>query len=171
MKVLPDLYVEDIFSIDYTHLYKNGVRGLIFDIDNTLVPHGHDIQPDIILLFTKLHAIGFKTLLLSNNSKERVEKFNREINTKIIWDADKPAVNAFKKALLMLGMNQEEVIMIGDTLFTDIWGANRIGLKSIMVKYIGFYNKEKKGIKRKLEAFIMLFYPLTMRSGILQNRI
>ena len=67
---LPDKYVEDVFSIDYEDLYRQGFRGLIFDIDNTLVPHGADSDSKIDKLFQDIHSLGFKTLLLSNNSRE-----------------------------------------------------------------------------------------------------
>ena len=71
----PYEYVESVFSIDYNKLYDMGYRGLIFDIDNTLVHHGDDSTPEIDNLFKVIQNIGFKTLLLSNNNEERIKKF------------------------------------------------------------------------------------------------
>lgn len=152
---LPDQYVEDVYSIDYENLYQQGFRGLIFDIDNTLVAHGKDSDSKIEKLFQELHSLGFKTLLLSNNSRERVERFNRNINTLFINSACKPRKECFINALKLIGTCPGQTIMVGDTLFTDIRGANRVGLKSIMVKFIGYYSSEPKGIKRRVEKVIL----------------
>lgn len=156
----PDKYVEDVYSIDYEGLYDQGLRGLIFDIDNTLVAHGEDANSTIEKLFQELHLMGFKTLLLSNNSRERVERFNRNIKTLYINSACKPCKDCFIKALDLMGTKSNETLMVGDTLFTDIRGANRVGLKSIMVKYIGYYSSEPKGIKRHLEKLILSLHKL-----------
>ena len=70
-KLYPYEYVESVFSIDYNKLYNIGYKGIIFDIDNTLVPHGKDATAEIEILFQTIHRIGFKTLLLTNNDEER----------------------------------------------------------------------------------------------------
>lgn len=159
----PNEYMESAYSIDYEALYRKGFRGIIFDIDNTLVPHGADCTPDAEALFRRLAGIGFKTLLLSNNSAERVERFNSTIGTLAIPDASKPASRSFHEAVRLLGTKRENTLMIGDTIHTDILGANRAGLKSILVKYIGYYDKGRKGLCRKLERAILLFFPLFHR--------
>lgn len=71
----PHEYVKSVFLIDYQKLYQKGFRGIIFDIDNTLVHHGDDSTPEIDALFYKIQSLGLKTLLLSNNDRERVERF------------------------------------------------------------------------------------------------
>lgn len=154
----PYEYVEDVFSIDYKALYEKGFRGLIFDIDNTLVPHGADSTEEIDKLFLCIHETGLKTLLLSNNSEARVKRFKENIDTLFIYDANKPESEAFKQAVVMLGIKDEETIVVGDQVFTDIYGANMSGLASILVKYIGYYKKEKKGIRRNIEKVILYFY-------------
>ena len=154
----PYEYVEDVFSIDYKALYEKGFRGLIFDIDNTLVPHGADSTEEIDKLFMHIHETGLKTLLLSNNSEARVKRFKENIDTLFIYDANKPEPDAFRQAVVMLGIKDEEAIVIGDQTFTDIYGANMSGLASILVKYIGYYKKEKKGIRRNIEKVILYFY-------------
>ncbi|MBD5230999.1 MAG: YqeG family HAD IIIA-type phosphatase [Bacteroidales bacterium] len=159
----PNEYMESAYSIDYEALYRKGFRGIIFDIDNTLVPHGADCTPRADALFRHLTRIGFKTLLLSNNNAERVERFNRTIGTLAISDASKPATDSFHEAMRQLGTNSGNTLMIGDTIHTDILGANRAGLNSILVKYIGYYDKGRKGLRRKLESAILLFFPLIHR--------
>ena len=154
----PYEYVEDVFSIDYDRLYEKGIRGLIFDIDNTLVPHGADSTKEIDDLFVRIHKTGLRTLLLSNNSESRVKRFMANIDTLYIYDANKPEVDAFKQAVIMLGVKDDEAVVIGDQVFTDVYGANRCGLASILVKYIGYYKTEKKGIRRNIERVILYLY-------------
>lgn len=156
----PNEYVESVNHIDYEALYAKGFRGLIFDIDNTLVAHGADSTSEVEELFKRLERIGFRTLLLSNNSENRIERFNRNIGSLYIADAEKPSPRSFHKAVEMLGTTSATTVVIGDTTHTDILGANRAGLPSILVKYIGYYKKEKKGIRRNLERIMLTFFPL-----------
>lgn len=156
----PNMYLKDVASIDFDDLYRRGYRGLIFDIDNTLVAHGADSNPEVNALFRRLHALGFRTLLLSNNSEERIRRFNAGIGTSFIADAGKPHPEAFRKAIRMMRVEARQAIVIGDTTNTDIAGANRAGIQSILVKYIGYYNKEKKGLRRRLERIMLFFFPL-----------
>lgn len=154
----PYEYVENVFLIDYVKLYKNGYRGLIFDIDNTLVHHGDDSTPEIDALFERIHDIGFKTLLLSNNDDERVKRFIKNINTLYICDANKPDIANYLKATEMLNISKNEAIVIGDQIFTDILGANKSQLASILVKFIQINKNEKIGKKRYIEKLILKFY-------------
>ena len=159
----PYEYVEDVFTIDYQSLLDKGLRGLIFDIDNTLVPHGADSTEQVDALFAKLHSMGFTTLLLSNNNRQRIERFTKNISTLYIEEAGKPHPASYLKAVEKMQLTPGEVVVIGDQLFTDIFGANRSGLPSILVKYIGFYKKEKKGIRRNLEKIVLWFYSHSKR--------
>ncbi len=154
----PGCYVEDVFSIDYVKLTAMGVKALIFDIDNTLVPHGADSTPRVDEFFHHLHGMGLKTLLLSNNNRERIERFKRNFDSLYIEEAGKPHAACYHHAVQMLGVQPSEVVVVGDQVFTDILGANRAGLQSILVKYIGFYKKERKGIRRNLEKVVLWFY-------------
>ena len=167
-KLYPYEYVEGVFSIDYQKLYQIGYKGIIFDIDNTLVPHGKDSTTEVDNLFKILNEIGFKTLLLSNNNEQRVKRFVKNIDSKYIYDAEKPNIDGYMKAVEKLKLKKEEVLYIGDQIFTDILGANKAGIDNILVKYIGFYDKGKKGIKRNLEKLILKLYS---KSKKYQNRI
>ena len=164
----PYEYVESVFSIDYSKLYKMGYRGLIFDIDNTLVHHGEDSTPEIDNLFLTIKNIGFKTLLLSNNNEERIKRFIKNIDSLYICDAEKPKKTNYLKAIQMLNINKEKVLFIGDQIFTDILGANISGIPNILVKYMRYKEKTKIGKRRKLENIILKFYK---RSKKFQNRI
>ncbi len=162
-KYYPFEYVESVFSIDYQKLYEKGYKGLIFDIDNTLVPHGKDSTEKIDKLFKQIQNLGFSTLLLSNNDEARVKRFLKNINSLYICDAEKPNVSNYLRAIEMLDLNKNEVVYIGDQIFTDILGANNSGIDNILVKYIGYYDKGKKGIKRTLEKLILRLYKLNKK--------
>ncbi len=157
----PCEYVESVFSIDYNKLYDKGYRGIMFDIDNTLVPHGDDSTAEIDALFRSIHSLGLKTLILSNNDKDRVKRFLKNIDSLYICDAKKPKTKNYFKAVEMMDIRKDEALVIGDQIFTDILGANRCGIDSILVKYIGYYIKEKKGIRRNLEKIVLRFYNLS----------
>lgn len=158
--LFPSTSVESVFSIDYLKLKGMDYKAIIFDIDSTLVPHGDDTTNEIDQLFNYLHKLGFKTLLLSNNSEERISTFNRNIKTLFIPMANKPHRANYLKAIRMLNVNYSEVILVGDQLFTDIIGANLCGIKSILVKFLKHPEDIKIGKKRQLERLILKLFAL-----------
>lgn len=157
-KFYPYEYVESVFTIDYEKLYKSGYKGIIFDIDNTLVAHGEDSTPQVDELFKKIQNIGFKTFLLSDNGEKRIKKFIENIDCPYISNAGKPKVNNYIKAIDIMELNKNEIVFIGDQTFTDILGANKSGIPNILVKYIGYYTEQKIGIKRNIEKIILKLY-------------
>ena len=153
----PYEYVDSVFAIDYNKLYKNGYRGIIFDIDNTLVHHGDDSTKEIDDLFKTIQSMGFKTLLLSNNNEERVKRFLKNIDSLYICDADKPNVTNYLKAIEMMNIKKEEAVFVGDQIFTDILGANKSNIASILVKFIRLESETKIGKRRHIENMILKF--------------
>lgn len=154
----PYEYAESVFAIDYEALTKAGFRAVIFDIDNTLVPHGNDSTPEIDELFRYIHSLGLKTLLLSNNSEERILRFKENIDSLYIHVADKPKPDGYNKALDMLGAEKNEAVVIGDQVFTDILGANRCGIPSILVRFIRRPDEIRIGKRRSIEQLILKTY-------------
>ena len=157
-KLYPTKYLDSSYSIDYEQLYRSGIRGLIYDIDNTLVHHGDPSTKEVDALFQKLHRMGWKTLLLTNNDQERVERFIQNIHTLYLCDAEKPDPSSYQKAIEQLNLQKQTVICIGDQIFTDILGANRSGIASILVKFIQIDGETKIGKRRYLERLILKFY-------------
>ena len=157
-KYYPYEYVESVFTINYKKLYELGFRGIIFDVDNTLVPHGEDSTPEIDDLFKKIQDMGFKTYILSDNGKKRLDKFLENIDCQYIDNANKPQPDNYFKAIENMGLDKSKVVYIGDQVFTDILGANRCGIASILVKFIGYYTETKIGIKRNIEKIILKMY-------------
>ena len=164
----PYEYVESVFDIDYERLYKNGYRGLMFDIDNTLVHHGDDSNKEIDELFKTIQDIGFKTVIVSNNNEERVKRFLKNINSLYICDAEKPQSKSYLKAVEMMNIKREEAIFIGDQIFTDILGANKSNIANILVKFIMTKEETKIGKRRQVEKLILKSYK---RSRLYQHRL
>ena len=128
----PDTWVDSTYQIDFDELYKKGYRGLIFDIDNTLVPHGEPADERAKALFAHLKELGFSCCLLSNNQLERVQMFNRDVQVHYIEDAHKPSRKNYLKAMELMGTDLSDTVFIGDQLFTDVYGAKRTGMANIL---------------------------------------
>ncbi len=154
----PKKRMKSIMDIDFVKLYEVGYRGVIFDIDNTLVPHGKPATPEIVEFFVRLREIGFQTRLLSNNQKERVEPFAIAVKSSFICNAHKPSRTNYLLAVKEMGIRIDETIFVGDQLFTDIYGANRSNIESILVDPIHKKEEIQIVMKRKLEKIVLFFY-------------
>lgn len=154
----PDEYLDSAYEIDYERLYEEGYRGLIYDIDNTLVPHGAPADERAIALFERLRRIGFGYCLLSNNQIDRVAPFADEIQAGYIENAHKPSVKNYRKAMELLGTDTGNTIFIGDQLFTDVYGTKRTGIRNILVKPIHPKEEIQIVLKRYLEKIVLHFY-------------
>ncbi|MDD4112177.1 MAG: YqeG family HAD IIIA-type phosphatase [Herbinix sp.] len=161
----PKRIADSPYVIDFDNLYKEGYRGIIFDIDNTLVEHGADASPRAIELIAHLQKIGFKVCLISNNNEERVIRFNKDINVKYIHNANKPAKKSFIRATKLMDTSIKNTVFIGDQLFTDIFGTNRIGMMSYFVKPIGPKEEIQIVFKRKLERIVLKHYRRDLKRG------
>lgn len=159
----PAEMAESSYSIDYEGLYAQGYRGLIYDIDNTLVEHGADANAEVVELFRRLNKIGFRICLLSNNQEPRVRRFYRGVNIPgvhlhYIFNAHKPSRKSYRKAMRIMHTTKRNTLFIGDQIFTDIYGANRTGIRSLLVKPINKNEEIQIVIKRRLERIILHFY-------------
>ena len=157
-KFYPDTRKNSIYEVDFDGLHKKGIRGLIFDIDNTLVPHGADADERIETLFRELKKMGFKTCLLSNNKLERVKRFNENIHSLYIYKAGKPKTANYIKAMRMMGTKKETTVFIGDQLFTDIWGAKKTGISNILLNPVDKKEEIQIVLKRYLERIVLNAY-------------
>lgn len=154
----PDSYVASTYVISFEQLYQEGIRGVIFDIDNTLVPHGVKADDRAKKLFRDLEAMGMKACLISNNQEPRVKMFNEEIGVPYVSNAHKPSTKNYIKAMELMGTRKENTIFIGDQLFTDVYGAKRTGIRNILVKPIHPQEEIQIVLKRYLERVVLYFY-------------
>ena len=156
--LFPDEYYESTYIIPFSKYAKKGYKAVIFDIDNTLVPHNamHDERSKA--LFERLKSLGLKYAFVSNNNEFRVREFNREVRGEYVFKAGKPSAAGFNKAMIKLGTTKENTLFVGDQLFTDIWGANNAKLHSILVNQIDKQEEIQIVLKRYLEKPILKLY-------------
>lgn len=157
-KFFPDAYLASTYVIPFETLYEEGYRGVIFDIDNTLVPHGEPADARAKALFVRLRKLGFASCLLSNNQEPRVKLFNEEIQTHYICNAHKPSRKNYLRAMEEMGTDLSNTLFVGDQLFTDVWGAKRTGIRNILVKPIHPKEEIQIVLKRYLERVVLHFY-------------
>lgn len=167
-KLYPYEYVQSVFEIDWRRLFESGFRAVIFDIDNTLVFQDEDATSEVEKLFSSLSKLGFKTVILSNNTEERVKRFLKNIDSPYVCNAYKPFAGGYKKALEKLGVSNERTVFVGDQLFTDILGANRAKIPSILVSYIRPKEKARPQFRRRLESVVLRSYE---KKSAFQNRL
>lgn len=154
----PDYYYNSTYEIDFNYYYNIGIRGIIFDIDNTLVPHGADADERAIQLFRELKKIGFSTCLLSNNKEPRVMRFNQSIQSEYIYKAGKPGRKGYQRAMECMGTSVEQTMFVGDQLFTDVWGAKMLGIICLLVRPIHPKEEIQIVLKRYLERIVLHSY-------------
>ena len=152
---MPNDYVQSVFQIDIEKLANSGFKGIITDLDNTLV--GWDVKTptkEIQEWFKKANDLGLTITIVSNNNEKRVSVFSKDLDVDFIFKARKPMGRAFKKAIQHMNIKPEETIVIGDQMLTDVLGGNNNGLYTIMVvpvkKTDGFLTRLNRIIERRL---------------------
>ena len=133
-KFFPDLYQKSIYDINYKKLKKMGIQCLLFDLDNTCVLyHDTTFSDRLKKLFDRLKKMDFKVIIFSNSPNRRLKKF---VNLGVDYNASslKPIAYSFNKILKKYNFRKEEVCIIGDQLFTDIYGGNNVGIKTCLVE-------------------------------------
>lgn len=146
------------YQIPYGELYERGVRGVIFDIDNTLVPHGAPADDRAVSLFAGIRGLGMKTCLLSNNKEPRVRPFAERTGSAYICRSGKPSRGGYLQAMERMGTDRRSTVFVGDQLFTDVYGANRAGIYSILVDPVDPREEIQIVLKRIPERLVLYFY-------------
>ncbi|MCR5203159.1 MAG: HAD hydrolase-like protein [Lachnospiraceae bacterium] len=158
--LFPSADFNSTYEIDFQKYYDKGYRGLMFDIDNTIVEHDEPATGRCSELFEKLHAMGFKTCLISNNKDYRVKPLADIVKSDYVYKAGKPLKKGYIQGMEKMGTNRRNTIFIGDQIFTDIWGANNARVHSILVKPIAKHEEIQIILKRIPEKPIIALYKL-----------
>lgn len=159
MNVYPDLYLNSVIDINATLLKKNKLEALILDVDNTLIDYYKNLIDGAEDWCENLKSEGIKCIILSNsNKKEKVETVAKKLGIKYIMFAKKPLKSGFKRALKKLEMKPEQVAVVGDQIFTDVIGAKRMKMFSILVKQVGEKDIFITKVKRPIENAIIKKY-------------
>lgn len=130
----PNAVVTSLNDIDLETFWNKGIRGIILDLDNTITPWRQDIlTADAQTLIAKAHSLSYKIHLLSNASKSRTKRVATRLQVGYTAPGFKPFRRGYNKALKQLQLSADQVIVIGDQVFTDVWGGNRAGCYTILV--------------------------------------
>lgn len=156
-RLLPDQIVNTVFDIDLNALKEQGVRGIITDLDNTLVSSKTALAtPELVAWLAGVKEDGMQVVILSNNNLHRVSKFAEPLGIPFIPAARKPAGHAFRKALALLGLSPAQAVVVGDQMMTDVLGGRRMGLHTILVTPIA---RDEEGwgtrINRRIERIAL----------------
>ncbi|TLS39329.1 YqeG family HAD IIIA-type phosphatase [Pseudalkalibacillus caeni] len=156
---LPDEHVKSVFHIKPEKLKEKGIKAIITDLDNTLVEWDRpDATPELMEWFRDMREHGILVTIVSNNNQKRVEDFASPVDVPFIYEAKKPMTKAFKKAIEDMKVRNEQIVVIGDQIFTDVLGANRLGLHTILVVPVastdGFVTKFNRKMERLLLAWM-----------------
>lgn len=154
-KFLPNQHVKSIFQITPESLKEKGIKGIITDLDNTLVEWDRpNATPKLIKWFEEMKKENIKITIVSNNNRDRVQAFSDPLSIPFIFQARKPMGKAFKKAINDMGLKKEETVVIGDQLLTDVLGGNRSGFHTILVVPVastdGLWTRFNRLIERRI---------------------
>jgi len=155
-KLYPDRYIRSIYDIDLVDLKAAGIKGVILDLDNTIIARNSSVAPSELKLWIEgLKSEDIKACILSNNWKARVSSIASQIELPLVARAAKPRVGAFKRAMQVLGTTSNETVVVGDQIFTDIFGGNLAGLRTILVTPVSNHEAFHTKILRHLERLVM----------------
>lgn len=165
---LPNKQINSIYDLEPNDLKELGIKGLVVDLDNTLIPWDRAFATkEVKKWFELFSSSDVKILVISNNQVDRVTTFAYPINLSYIGRAKKPLPRAFNKACEKLQLEANEVAIIGDQLLTDILGGNLAGLYTILVDPLVKSDAPITQLNRKIEGLILdRFY----KKGLLGRR-
>lgn len=164
-KLYPTRYFDKKEDIPVEAYYQKGFRGIMFDIDNTLVPHDCPIDDTTKAYINHLKNIGFSICLISNNDEERVKLFAEPLEVDYIYKAWKPAKKGYIEGMQKIGTTIDNTLFVGDQIYTDIWGANNANIYSILLDPIDPKEEIQIILKRIPEKFVKWNYRRKKKLG------
>jgi HAD superfamily phosphatase (TIGR01668 family) len=151
----PKLYVHAIFNIPVARLWSEGKRAMIFDLDNTLTGwNSHELTPATLDWFQALKSTGFTACILSNNRAQRIEDVAKRLGVGFVCRGRKPLKKGFREAMRRMCSSPGDTVMVGDQIFTDVLGGNRVGLYTILVEPLASEEYWGTKITRRFEALL-----------------
>lgn len=159
MVIYPDYYCDKVTDITLDLLEKNQIKGILLDVDNTLIDFDRNLVEGAKEWIDKIKQNGIQCMILSNSNKvDKVKAVAAELDLPYIYFAAKPLKRGFKKAKEQLGLKEENMAVVGDQIFTDIIGANRNKMFSILVNPLAKKDIWVTKWKRPLEEWIVKSY-------------
>jgi HAD superfamily phosphatase (TIGR01668 family) len=158
----PALYIDSVSLIPIKELQIKGISGLIIDLDNTITEWaGETVNPEIEQWLCDLSQSGIKTCIVSNNHRQRVSQVAGQLGVSYVFNAGKPRRKAFRQAMDLLGTSPGETAVVGDQIFTDVLGGNRLGLLTILVMPISPKEFISTQLVRKLERMVLRYLKIS----------
>lgn len=158
-RFFPELYISSIFALPFQELKKKGIRALVFDIDNTIVPFDvAEAEEEMITFFNSLRKDGFQLCLLSNNNKKRVRLFNQKLKALAVYKAGKPGTKKLRRAMKKMQVTPEQTALIGDQIFTDVYCGHRAGVFTILTAPVCNRDQLVTKVKRGIERQVLKYY-------------
>lgn len=155
----PDAYFEKITNINYEFFNKHNIKGIILDIDNTILDLDKKAVEGIEEWVDTIKKNNIKLCIASNSvNKEKLNNISQKLDIPYIARSLKPLKVGLKKAINIMELKPEEVAEIGDQVFTDVWGANRMKMLSILVKPLSPEKHFISEVKRKIERQVLKRY-------------
>ena len=155
----PNDYFKSVTYIKPEYLNKHDIKALILDVDNTLIDYDKYLSPEIITWVNELKNRDIKMIILSNsNKKEKVKEVAEKLELEYFYFGTKPLKRGFKKVKNKLKMESKNIAAVGDQIFTDVIGANRMKMYSILVEPIATKDFLITKIKRPIENYIKKKY-------------
>lgn len=155
-KFLPDEHATSVFQIRPEILQQKAIKGVIVDLDNTLVEwHRNEPTPELMAWFQSMASHDIQVMIVSNNTEKRVKHFSQPAQVPSIYKAKKPLTKAFRQALKDMAVETDDIVIIGDQLLTDVLGCNRLGAHTILVDPIVASDSWYTKLNRRVEQVIM----------------
>lgn len=166
MILYPKDFFKSVTEISYDYLKQRDINALILDVDNTLIDYDRNLSPEIIEWAKNLKSNRIKMIILSNsNHKEKVKEVANKLDIEFEYFGTKPLKRGFKKVQKILNIESENIAVVGDQIFTDVIGANRMKMYSILVEPIAEKDIWVTKIKRPIENYIKTKYIKTRRKN------
>ena len=158
-RFLPEIFVDTVYDMDIEKLRSEGVKAFVFDIDNTIATYAMPLPDEKSRKWLgELEKMGFKLYFVSNNDVERVRIFAESLNIPYIGKALKPRKKYLRQACADMGVLPTEAVLVGDQLFTDMWGGNRMKMRTVLVKPISEAEDTFVKFKRNFEKWVLKKY-------------
>ena len=159
LNFIPDYRFDKFNDMTVEFLREQGIKGVILDIDNTLEPYEHPLPGEHVKKWlSELRESGIGCAFVSNNNRERVELFNKDLRLPAFFKAGKPFKKNILKAMRLIGSDRESTVLMGDQVFTDVWAARNAGIRAALVPPINDRQDALTKFKRFLERPILRKY-------------
>jgi len=157
-RLYPDKHVKKVEDISYEELKSKNIKAILLDIDNTIINYEREIKENVVEWIKKAKQYDIEICLLSNNTQKKVEEIANKLNIKYIYNSGKPGKKGYLKAMKLLNVKNTEIATVGDQIFTDVYGGNRLNMHTILVEPIEVKDLLITKVKRPLEKLVLTKY-------------